>query len=243
MRVRRAEEDAQHRAFAVVLPGPPLDEELAAAEAHVLAVVLASGTSFYWGMRLLPAAKRKAMYAIYAFCREVDDVADGDAPTPAKLGKQILQPQFNIYAPLTYTTWYVIGLATYVPGQALPPIGFKLASWSAHAFAAAAAWWAIWGLVRHRPAAVVGALVVALHPLQVESVAWTTGLKDVLCGAFSFLAIAFDRPLVVLLLLFRQRRRLGNRRFTGCCRWLFHRPAKSYPASPGTSPRSAGTGR
>jgi phytoene synthase len=36
-------------------------------------------------MRLLPAAKRKAMYAIYAFCREVDDVADGDAPLEAKL--------------------------------------------------------------------------------------------------------------------------------------------------------------
>ena len=48
-------------------------------------VVIASGTSFYWGMRLLPAAKRKAMYAIYAFCREVDDVADGDAPVAAKL--------------------------------------------------------------------------------------------------------------------------------------------------------------
>jgi presqualene diphosphate synthase len=56
-----------------------------AAEAHVRRVVIASGTSFYWGMRLLPTAKRKAMYAIYAFCREVDDVADGDAPVAAKL--------------------------------------------------------------------------------------------------------------------------------------------------------------
>ena len=37
------------------------------------------------GHALLPAAKRKAMYAIYAFCREVDDVADGDAPVAAKL--------------------------------------------------------------------------------------------------------------------------------------------------------------
>jgi phytoene synthase len=59
--------------------------EVSAAEAHVRAVVIGSGTSFYWGMRLLPAAKRKAMYAIYAFCREVDDVADGDAPLQAKL--------------------------------------------------------------------------------------------------------------------------------------------------------------
>jgi squalene synthase HpnD len=63
----------------------PTWPKVAAAEAHVRDVVVGSGTSFYWGMRLLPAAKRKAMYAIYAFCREVDDVADGDAPVAAKL--------------------------------------------------------------------------------------------------------------------------------------------------------------
>ena len=63
----------------------PAWPELSAAEAHVREVVLGSGTSFYWGMRLLGAAKRKAMYAIYAFCREVDDVADGDASVAAKL--------------------------------------------------------------------------------------------------------------------------------------------------------------
>jgi phytoene synthase len=36
----------------------------------------ASGSSFYWGMRLLPQDRREAMYAIYRFCRAVDDVAD-----------------------------------------------------------------------------------------------------------------------------------------------------------------------
>src|SRR5690348_12558673 len=39
--------------------------------------VAAAGTSFYWAMRLLPEARRDAMFAIYAFCREVDDIADG----------------------------------------------------------------------------------------------------------------------------------------------------------------------
>jgi phytoene synthase len=62
---------------------PVLD--LDAARAHVQAVVAASGSSFYWSMRLLPRAKRDAMYAIYAFCREVDDIADGDALPAAKL--------------------------------------------------------------------------------------------------------------------------------------------------------------
>ncbi|RVU21483.1 presqualene diphosphate synthase HpnD [Methylobacterium oryzihabitans] len=36
----------------------------------------AAGSSFYTAMRLLPAAQRDAMYAVYAFCRAVDDVAD-----------------------------------------------------------------------------------------------------------------------------------------------------------------------
>ena len=68
------------------MAGPqPVGPELGAAQAHVRAVVIGSGTSFYWGMRLLPAAKRNAMYAVYAFCREVDDIADGDAPVAAKL--------------------------------------------------------------------------------------------------------------------------------------------------------------
>lgn len=33
-------------------------------------------SSFYAGMRVLPAPEREAMYAIYAFCRDVDDIAD-----------------------------------------------------------------------------------------------------------------------------------------------------------------------
>jgi len=47
--------------------------------------VEAAGTSFYWAMRMLPQARRNGMYAIYAFCREVDDIADGDRPIEHKL--------------------------------------------------------------------------------------------------------------------------------------------------------------
>ena len=43
-----------------------------------------SGTSFYWAMRLLPKEKREAMFAVYAFCREVDDIADGPGDAEAK---------------------------------------------------------------------------------------------------------------------------------------------------------------
>lgn len=38
-----------------------------------------SGTSFAAGMNILDRPRREAMHAIYAFCREVDDIADGEA--------------------------------------------------------------------------------------------------------------------------------------------------------------------
>jgi len=36
----------------------------------------ASGSSFYYSFKFLPKAKREAITALYAFCREVDDIAD-----------------------------------------------------------------------------------------------------------------------------------------------------------------------
>jgi len=43
-----------------------------------------AGTSFYWAMRLLPKDRRYGMYAVYAFCREVDDIADDTNPPEHK---------------------------------------------------------------------------------------------------------------------------------------------------------------
>lgn len=45
----------------------------------------ASGSSFYAAMRILPPPKREAMFAIYSFCRQVDDIADSPAPRQARL--------------------------------------------------------------------------------------------------------------------------------------------------------------
>ncbi|MGI4813710.1 MAG: presqualene diphosphate synthase HpnD [Janthinobacterium lividum] len=45
----------------------------------------AAGSSFYLAMRLLPRRQREAMYAVYGFCRAVDDIADGDAPRAERL--------------------------------------------------------------------------------------------------------------------------------------------------------------
>ncbi|HEX6118576.1 MAG TPA: presqualene diphosphate synthase HpnD [Dongiaceae bacterium] len=57
---------------------------MAELQSDIAARVQASGTSFYAAMRLLPQARRDAMFAIYAFCREVDDIADEPAEVADK---------------------------------------------------------------------------------------------------------------------------------------------------------------
>ena len=50
-------------------------EEITAAEAR----------NFSYGIRLLPDPKRRAMSALYALARRIDDIGDGDAPAAEKL--------------------------------------------------------------------------------------------------------------------------------------------------------------
>ena len=45
----------------------------------------ASGSSFYAAMRILPQEQRQAMFQIYSFCRQVDDIADSDGPRDQRL--------------------------------------------------------------------------------------------------------------------------------------------------------------
>lgn len=52
---------------------------------EIRAKVQAAGSSFYWAMRFMPQGKREALFAIYAFCREVDDIADGDLSREGKI--------------------------------------------------------------------------------------------------------------------------------------------------------------
>jgi len=47
--------------------------------------VFRAKSSFASGMRVLPAERRRAIYAVYGFCRRVDDIADSDAAIETKL--------------------------------------------------------------------------------------------------------------------------------------------------------------
>jgi squalene synthase HpnD len=58
---------------------------LEAAAANANCGTSASGSSFYAAMRILPREQREAMFQIYSFCRQVDDIADSDGPRTERL--------------------------------------------------------------------------------------------------------------------------------------------------------------
>src|SRR5439155_15040657 len=66
---------------------PPMSAGAQAAEAYrqCEAITRRRAANFYYGIRLLPAEKRRAMSAVYAFARRVDDIGDGPLGPEQKL--------------------------------------------------------------------------------------------------------------------------------------------------------------
>ena len=42
-------------------------------------ITRASSSNFYYAFMLLPAERRRALHAVYAFCRFIDDIADDES--------------------------------------------------------------------------------------------------------------------------------------------------------------------
>ena len=85
------------------------------------------------------------------------------------------------YFPLTYTTfWFEYRL------WGLNPIPYHITNIAVHVISSCL----LWVILRRLsiPAAFVSAAVFALHPVNVESVAWITERKNVLSGVFYFAA-------------------------------------------------------
>jgi 15-cis-phytoene synthase len=62
-----------------------LDVHTRAAYRHCERVTRGAAANFYYGIRLLPAHKRRAMCAVYAFARRIDDIGDGPLEREEKL--------------------------------------------------------------------------------------------------------------------------------------------------------------
>jgi phytoene synthase len=59
--------------------------EIVAAYRHCEVVTRSQAANFYYGIRLLPGERRRAMCAVYAFARRVDDIGDGTLAREEKL--------------------------------------------------------------------------------------------------------------------------------------------------------------
>jgi squalene synthase HpnD len=54
---------------------------------HCENVVRTRARNFSYGIRLLPPPKRRALSAVYAFARRIDDIGDGDGPADRRLAQ------------------------------------------------------------------------------------------------------------------------------------------------------------
>jgi phytoene synthase len=64
--------------------GAPPQRDVAAAYAYCERITRREAANFYWGIRLLPAQRRRAMSAVYAFARRIDDIGDGTLASDEK---------------------------------------------------------------------------------------------------------------------------------------------------------------
>jgi len=65
--------------------GGPAAIEVRAAYQRCELITKSQARNFSYGIRLLPADKRRALSAVYAFARRVDDIGDGSLPAADKL--------------------------------------------------------------------------------------------------------------------------------------------------------------
>ena len=86
-------------------------------EQYVQNKAMASGSSFYFAFRFLPAPRRAAITAFYAFCREVDDVVD-EIQDPSVAGMKL--------------AWWRKEAATAFAGQPTHPVMLALMPHCAH---------------------------------------------------------------------------------------------------------------
>lgn len=115
-------------------------------------------------------------------------------PTLAGLAHFWPHPYSHEYIPLSYTVWWVLAHLARLQtpdaaGVWLDPYIFHTANLLVHMATCLIAYQLLLRLSGRPWAAFAGALFFAIHPLQVEAVAWVTGMKDVLCGLFSMLAL------------------------------------------------------
>ena len=108
----------------------------------------------------------------------------------------------GLYVPVTQTLWTAIAAVANVGapddfGITLNPVFFHAANVACHAGSACLAFLILRRLLGgpSRVPALLGALLFAVHPVQVETVGWVSGMKDLLCwlGALAIVLLYVRR--------------------------------------------------
>jgi tetratricopeptide (TPR) repeat protein len=149
------------------------------ASGAILCAILLTGTA----AAFLPARN-------FAFVNwdDVDEVTDNPLlhpPTMDHLRQIWSGPCLNLYAPLTYTAWWTLARM----GAGDNPYAFHLLNILLHVACAALVFSILRLCVKSPAAAFGGAIIFALHPMQVESVGWVAEMNNLLAAALSLAAI------------------------------------------------------
>lgn len=105
-----------------------------------------------------------------------------------------LEPYMSLYFPLTQSVWHVLAALVYTDtplpnGLHLPAAPFKILNLLTHGLAVILSYRILLKLRLASVPALFGAALFAVHPLQVESVGWTSGFKDLLCALLVLTAV------------------------------------------------------
>ena len=116
-------------------------------------------------------------------------------PTAASVRAWWTRPHEGLYTPVAYTVWGAVAFIHWSPareaatGTGLHPLPFHALNLVVFSITCVVVYRLLRRLVGpHWPAA-AGALLFALHPIQVESVAHASGVQGLLCVLFSLLAL------------------------------------------------------
>src|SRR5262245_31742912 len=107
------------------------------------------------------------------------------------------QPYRGLYIPFTYTVWAGVAQLTQLSNRMPRPVSaqpldakpFHRLNIVLHLFSGLVVFAILMLLTQNEWAACAGALFFAIHPVQVEPVAWATGTKDLLAGLLSLIAV------------------------------------------------------
>lgn len=99
-------------------------------------------------------------------------------------------PHIGLYAPLTYSLYFVLARVADLVHGSLHPLPFHLAELALHLAGGLFLWTLLRRLVVDERAALAGVAIFWLHPVQAEPVSWIGSLNTVLSGALVLAALA-----------------------------------------------------